>query len=78
MFVAGGGVAGGRVVTDWPGLADGELSDGQDLTVTIDYRQVLAEMMTARLGIADPAPLLGGWQPGPSRGIFRDSLVATA
>lgn len=70
MFAAGGGVNGGIVHGDWPGLAPGDLTDQQDLRVTTDYRQVLAELLVQRLGTADPAPILGGWQPGPWQGIF--------
>jgi uncharacterized protein (DUF1501 family) len=69
-FVAGGGVLGGRVVSDWPGLGPAELTDGQDLAVTIDYRQVLADLLSARLGIDDPTAILGGWRPGPPLGLF--------
>ena len=48
MLVLGGHVAGGRVITDWPGLAPGQLYEDQDLQVTIDYRDVLAEVLTKR------------------------------
>lgn len=40
-FVLGTGVAGSRIVTDWPGLSDRELYDGRDLAPTIDTRAVL-------------------------------------
>lgn len=70
MLAAGGGVLGGQVITDWPGLGPLDLSDGQDLAVTTDYRQVLAELLALRMGVADPAAILGGWSPGPFRGIF--------
>jgi uncharacterized protein (DUF1501 family) len=73
-MVAGGGVLGGRVVTDWPGLGAAELTDGQDLAVTIDYRQVLADLLTARLGVDDPTAILGGWQPGASLGLFAGAV----
>ncbi len=59
MFVMGGGVKGGRVVTSWPGLSD--LRDG-DLKVTLDYRHVLAEVMKYRGGIA--ADKISGILPG--------------
>ena len=48
MFVMGGGVRGGKVIANWPGLADNR--DG-DLRVTTDYRDVLAEIMRYRGGI---------------------------
>jgi uncharacterized protein (DUF1501 family) len=49
MFL-GGNVRGGRVLANWPGLARDQLHDGQDLRVTIDYRDLLAEIVQKRLG----------------------------
>ena len=49
MLAMGKAVNGGRVVVDWPGLEDGQLFDGQDLAVTIDYRDVLSEILIKRL-----------------------------
>jgi len=49
LFVMGGSVVGGRVMRNWPGLAAGQLYEGQDLAVTIDYRNVLAEIVSKRL-----------------------------
>lgn len=48
MFVLGGAVAGGQVLTNWPGLQ--RLQDNQDLIVTIDHRDILAEIVSKRLG----------------------------
>ena len=39
-LVAGGRVRGGRVLTDWPGLAPAQLRDGRDLRPTTDLRSV--------------------------------------
>lgn len=49
-FVMGGGVNGGQVIRDWPGLADEDLEQGDDLQITIDLRSVLNEMLSKRLG----------------------------
>jgi len=57
-MVLGGGVNGGRVAGRWSGL--GGLVDG-DLPVTTDYRQVLAELLSRRLGAHDT---LGNVFPG--------------
>ena len=59
MFVMGGGVRGGQVVTKWPGLTD--TRDG-DLKVTTDYRTVLAEVMKVRGGM--PADKISQILPG--------------
>lgn len=51
MFVLGKAIAGGRVLTNnWPGLARESLESGQDLKVTLDHRDVLAEVVAKRLG----------------------------
>ena len=45
MFVLGGGFNGGRVVCDWPGLANGVLEGPGDLPVLTNYRNVLAPVL---------------------------------
>ncbi len=50
MLLMGGNVMGGRVHTLWPGLAEGQLFGPGDLAVTIDYRDVLAEVLSKRMG----------------------------
>ena len=51
MFVLGRNIAGGRVYTfNWPGLAMENLQDRQDLKVTLDHRDILAEIVKNRLG----------------------------
>lgn len=59
MFVAGGGVAGGRVHGRWPGLAPSALLDG-DLAITTDYRDVVAEVLTKRLKTPNLAAVFPG------------------
>ncbi|MCH2107451.1 MAG: DUF1501 domain-containing protein, partial [Planctomycetes bacterium] len=49
MFVLGGNVNGGQVFAQWPGLDPASLGNG-DLPITIDYRDVLAEILQLRLG----------------------------
>lgn len=56
LFVMGGGIRGGRVLADWPGLAADQLADG-DLAITIDYRDVLGEVLLNRFGITDLSAL---------------------
>lgn len=49
MFLMGGGVNGGKVYGAWPGLGAGQLFEDQDLAITTDYRNVLAEVVAKRL-----------------------------
>lgn len=64
VLLLGGGVAGGQVYGRWPGLADGDLVDG-DLAGTTDYRQILAEILARRCGLASPAGVFPGLVPEP-------------
>jgi uncharacterized protein (DUF1501 family) len=50
MFVLGGQVKGGKVYGKWPGLANEQLNEGRDLTVTTDFRRVLSEAAYKTLG----------------------------
>jgi uncharacterized protein (DUF1501 family) len=72
MLVLGGKVKGGRVLGDFPGLADDKLHEGRDLAVTTDFRDVLAEVCERHLGATSPARIFPGYQLDPSRrlGLF--------
>ncbi|MBI5366781.1 MAG: DUF1501 domain-containing protein [Planctomycetes bacterium] len=50
MFLLGGGIVGGKVYADWPGLEAADRDGPGDLRVTTDYRAVLAEVLERRLG----------------------------
>ena len=69
MMLLGGGVAGGRVYADWPGLSDAALYNG-DLDVTTDYRTVLAEILDKRMGGTDLASVFPGYEPSPQLGAL--------
>jgi uncharacterized protein (DUF1501 family) len=56
MLLLGGGLNGGRVHGRWPGLAAGALDHG-DLAGPNDYRDVLAELLRTRFGLANPAAI---------------------
>lgn len=47
MFALGGGVNGGRLYGEWPGLGPSDLREG-DLRVTTDARQILQEILVTR------------------------------
>jgi uncharacterized protein (DUF1501 family) len=63
MLVMGPGVVGGRVVRQWPGLAPDQLYQGLDLNVTIDYRDILAEICQNRLGAPDLSVIFPQYSP---------------
>jgi uncharacterized protein (DUF1501 family) len=50
-LLAGGAVKGGRVIGDWPGLADGQLYEGRDLRPTTDLRTVLKGILADQFGL---------------------------
>jgi uncharacterized protein (DUF1501 family) len=71
LFAMGKGIAGGRVMANWPGLAQANLEDGQDLRVTVDYRDILAEIVAKRLdNEANLGIVFPGWTP-TYRGVTR-------
>jgi uncharacterized protein (DUF1501 family) len=63
MFVLGKNIAGGRVLAKWPGLDAGQLYENQDLMVTTDYRDILAEILQNRLGNTSLAEVFPDYKP---------------
>jgi len=62
MFLIGGGIRGGKVYGEWPGLEETQLDRG-DLAITTDFRDVLAEIAARRLGNQTPEDLFPGYTP---------------
>jgi uncharacterized protein (DUF1501 family) len=54
-FLAGGAVRGGRVLADWPGLAQSALYEGRDLRPTTDLRGVFKGVLADHLRVPDAA-----------------------
>ena len=52
-FLAGGDVAGGRVLADWPGLARTQLIDGRDLKPTLDIRRLIGPVVQRQFAIGN-------------------------
>ena len=50
-LLAGGALAGGRVVADWPGLAPDQLHEGRDLRATTDLRSVFKGILRDHLQV---------------------------
>jgi uncharacterized protein (DUF1501 family) len=69
MLLLGNAVAGGRVLRNWPGLAPQNLFEGRDLAVTIDYRDILAEIVSQRLGNPNLSTVFPGFTP-TDRGVL--------
>lgn len=62
MLVMGGHVNGGQVIANWPGLATNQLDSG-DLAITIDHRDVLAEIVLDRLGNTNLGTVFPNYTP---------------
>ena len=69
MFVLGGGVKGGQVHGQWPGLAPEQLYENRDLAITTDFRDVLGELTAKHLGHKNLAAVFPGYAP-KFRGIL--------
>jgi uncharacterized protein (DUF1501 family) len=67
MFVLGGQVRGGVVYGKWPGLANEQLNEGRDLTVTTDFRRVLGEAAYRSLGARNLELIFPGGRVEPSQ-----------
>jgi uncharacterized protein (DUF1501 family) len=64
MFVMGKQIAGGRVYTrNWQPLARENLTDGQDVPVNVDHRDVLAEIVANRLSNPNLDVIFPGYTP---------------
>jgi len=61
VFVMGGGINGGRIHGNWPGLAPDALDQG-DVAGANDYRNVLGELVERRLGVTDIGAIFPGHQ----------------
>ena len=70
LFVLGGGTEGGKVHAQWPGMEPGQLFGPGDLAVTIDYRDVLAEVCLRRLNNEALGAIFPDYSP-VLRGIVR-------
>ena len=73
-MLLGGGVAGGRVIADWPGLAPANLYEGRDLKPTLDLDALIAGAVSAHFGL-DPARTKGALFPGAAAARPVEGLV---
>jgi uncharacterized protein (DUF1501 family) len=70
MFVLGPQAKGGRMLGRWPGLQNEALEEGADLAVVTDYRDVLSEILTGHMGLADASAVFKGHTAQPL-GLWR-------
>jgi uncharacterized protein (DUF1501 family) len=71
MFVLGGNIAGGKVYAEWPGLGPEQLYGPGDLQITTDFRDVLGEVVTRRLGNAALDQVFPGYSSFNFRGLVK-------
>ena len=70
MWVMSGSLTRGGVLGRWPGLDQAALDRGEDLAITTDYRDVLAELLTLRLGSTAVSEIFPNHAP-TGVGVFR-------
>lgn len=73
-FLLGGAIRGGRVLADWPGLAERHRYEGRDLQPTTDLRALAKGVLRDHVGVpesrlAEVFP--GSEQVGPARDLLR-------
>lgn len=61
MFAFGGNVNGGKIYGQWPGLKAEQLYGPGDLAVTTDFRDILGEIVSTRLGNAALGDVFPGY-----------------
>lgn len=69
-YLIGGGVNGGQIVSDWPGLRPADLEMGEDLKIATDLRTILTEMLDKRLGGTDVSTVFPGFTGPTSANLF--------
>ena len=64
LWVLGGGVRGGSVYGQWPGLAPENLYEGRDVAVTTDFRDAVGTVLThhLKLSVAQLAAVFPGFK----------------
>jgi uncharacterized protein (DUF1501 family) len=71
MFVLGGNVLGGKVYGEWPGLHPEQLYGPGDLQITTDFRDVLGEIVSKRLGNTGLGDVFPGYSSFNFRGLVK-------
>jgi uncharacterized protein (DUF1501 family) len=53
MWAMGGGINGGKVYGEWPGLSSDRLYQNRDLAVTSDFRSVIGTVIERHMALSD-------------------------
>ena len=69
MFALGGGIRGGKIHGEWPGLDPEQLYEQRDLQLTTDFRDVLGELVVRHLGNPRVSTVFPGYEQPRFRGI---------
>ncbi|HVI99587.1 MAG TPA: DUF1501 domain-containing protein [Sphingomonas sp.] len=75
-MLLGGAVKGGRVMADWPGLAQAQLYDGRDLKPTTGLDAFIGGAVSSHFGVA-PDRTMAALFPGAKRTAAIEGLVRT-
>jgi uncharacterized protein (DUF1501 family) len=74
-MLAGGAVAGGRVIADWPGLANAALYEGRDLKPTIALDALIGGALAQHYSL-DPPRVMAALFPNGDRTAVTQTLIA--
>lgn len=72
ITVIGGGVNGGQVYTNWPGLNDEAQVGPGDLAATTDYRTIILECLDKRLFFNDNTTVFPDFELPEYLGLFNE------
>lgn len=72
MWLLGGGIRGGKIYGNWPGLEKSALFEGRDVAVTTDFRHVLSTVLENHMAIskASLGQIFPQYQPQKTLKIF--------
>lgn len=75
-MLIGGGVSGGRVLADWPGLSNANLYEGRDLKPTLSLDTLIAGALAQHYAL-EPSRVRTALFPDETGGGMRETLVRT-